>query len=207
MAKPTVLRGGGIAADLAFASHGTTVAVAELKDRVALVDPARTAVRASWKDSKAEFSYAAALSPSGQQVATADLDGYLHIWNALTGRPELPPIRAAENALNSVNWSPDGSWLVTAGDDIRLYDANSAQEIGTPLPVPHASGPYAVFSQDGSTIAVADTSGQVWLYPATPSGWEAYACRLANRNLTLAEWQKFVPGQPYQQVCHGKPAR
>jgi WD40 repeat protein len=203
VAKPTVLRGGGVAVDLAFARHGTTVVVAEFKNRVAIVDPARTTLRASWKDSAAEFSDAAALSPSGKQVATADLDGYLHIWNAQTGKPELPPIRAAENALNSVNWSPDGSRVVTAGDDIRLYDANNGQEIGTPLPVPHAEQPYAVIAQDGSTIAVADDSGQVWLYPATAPGWEAYACRVANRNLTPAEWKKFVPGQPYQQICPG----
>ena len=60
---------------------------------------------------------------------------------------------------------------------------------------------YVAFSPDGRTIVATHTSGRVWLCPATVAGWEAYACRLANRRLTRAEWSQFLPGHPYQQVC------
>jgi WD40 repeat protein len=112
----------------------------------------------------------------------------------------------------SVGWSPDGTRLVTAGSDgtVRLYDATTGQQIGTSLPVPGAdlgNGAngylYVTFSPDGQTIAITDTTGRVWLYPATAAGWEAYACRLANRQLTRAEWSQFLPGHPYQQICRG----
>jgi WD40 repeat protein len=105
--------------------------------------------------------------------------------------------------VDSVSWSPDGSRLVTAGYDgtVRLYDASTGQQIGTSLPVPGANFPYATFSPDGRTILVTDTTGRVWLYPATAAGWIPYACRLANRELTRAEWSTFVPGHPFQQVC------
>src|SRR5215471_2866841 len=82
----------------------------------------------------------AALSPDGTRVATADLEGYLRVLNAATGKPVLPGIRASALYAYSVAWSRDGSRLVTAASDgtVRLYDARTGEQIGTPLPVPGA---------------------------------------------------------------------
>jgi len=212
LAKPTVLRGGGEAIDVAFAAHGTTVVVTQFSNKAAIVDPARRKVLARWNGSPtAQYMFGAALSPDGTRVATADLEGYLRVWNASTGKQVLPAIRASAAYLYSAAWSSDGSRLVTAGSDatVRLYDASTGQPIGTPLPAPGSTAAllppsgylYATFSPDGRTIVATDTAGRVWLYPATAAGWEAYACRLANRELTRAEWSKFLPGHPYQQVC------
>src|SRR5262249_45525061 len=132
------------------------------------------------------------------------------VRDAATGKPLLPGIRASASYVYSVGWSPGGARLVTAGSDgtVRLYDATTGQQIGTSLPVPGAdlgnvasAYLYVTFSPDGRTIAITDTTGRVWLYPATVSGWEAYACRLANRELTRAEWSSFLPGHPYQRSC------
>ena len=49
--------------------------------------------------------------------------------------------------------------------------------------------------------APADDAGQVWVVPATLQEQEAAACAVANRNFTRAEWQEFVPGTPYRQIC------
>jgi WD40 repeat protein len=211
LARPTPLRGGGEAIDVAFAAHGTTVAVTQLGNKAAVVDPAHRRILARWNGSPtAQYMLGAALSPDGTRVATADLEGFLRVWNAATGKQVLPGIRASAGYVYSVGWSSDGTRLVTAGNDgtVRLYDARSGQQIGTSLPVPGAAlgtGPssylYVTFSPDGRTIVATDTAGRVWLYPATAVGWEAYACRLANRQLTRAEWSQFLPGHPYQQVC------
>lgn len=32
------------------------------------------------------------------------------------------------------------------------------------------------------------------------------ACRVAGRNLTLEEWQRFFPGEPHRQTCADPPA-
>lgn len=159
---------------------------------------------ARWDGSPtAEYMLGAALSPDGTRVATADLEGWLRVLEAATGKLVLPPIRASATYVDSVAWSRDGSRLVTAGYDgtVRLYDAATGQQIGTSLPVPGANFPYATFSPDGRMILVTDVTGRVWLYPATPAGWTADACRLANRELTRAEWSEFVPNHPYQRVC------
>src|SRR5439155_25578560 len=51
LARPTLLRGGGEAVDVAFAAHGTTVAVAQLGKWAAVVDPARRKVLSHWRAS------------------------------------------------------------------------------------------------------------------------------------------------------------
>jgi WD40 repeat protein len=211
LAAPMLLRGGGEAIDVAFAARGTTVAVTQFGNKATIVDPARRKILARWNGSPtAQYMFGAALSPDGTRLATADLEGWLRVLNTATGKPVLPAIRASATYLDSVAWSSNTSRLVTAGNDgtVRLYDARSGRQIGTSLPVPGAdlsAGPgtflYATFSPDGRTIVATDTTGRVWLYPATAAGWETYACRLANRQLTRAEWSTFVPGHPYQQVC------
>ena len=64
------------------------------------------------------------------------------------------PIRASEVNLASVNWSPDGSHLVTAGGDgtVRLYDANTGRQIEASMPISRTLFPYVTFSPDGQTI-------------------------------------------------------
>jgi WD40 repeat protein len=204
LAAPTLLKGGGEGADVAFAARGTMEVVAQLGNRVAVVDPSRGKLLARWKGSpSAELMLGAALAPDGKRVATADLEGYLRVWDALSGKSVLPAVRASESYVDSVVWSSDGSRIVTAANDgtVRIYDASSGQQVGTSLAVASAGFPYATLSQDGRTIAATDTSGRGWLYPATAAGWETSACRLANRELTRAEWSKFLPGRPYQRTC------
>jgi WD40 repeat protein/DNA-binding SARP family transcriptional activator len=204
LAKPTLLRGAGPAISLAFPARGTTVAVVQLGNKVTVVNPARRKVLTRWKGWPTSFlMFAAAFSPDGRRVATADEEGLLGVWDAATGKPLLGPIPASGQYVYSVAWSSDGSRLVTAVGDgtLHLYDASTGQQIGTPLPVTGAIDPYVTFSHNGRTIVATDATGQVWLYPATAAGWETYACRLANRELSRAEWSKFLPGRPYQQVC------
>lgn len=43
--------------------------------------------------------------------------------------------------------------------------------------------------------------GAVQTYDLAVSDWIARACRIAGRELTQAEWQQFLPGYPYQEVC------
>ena len=68
-------------------------------------------------------------------MATIDFDGFLHVWNAATGKPAFPAIKTSESVANSVNWSPDGSRIVTANSDgtVRIYDAKTGQQVGASL--------------------------------------------------------------------------
>ena len=90
------LAGGGIAIDVSFAAHGPRVAVTQLDDRVALVDPRRHAIVGRWRASRAGQTDGAAFSPDGQRVATVDFDGFLREWHTAGGRSALSAVKASE---------------------------------------------------------------------------------------------------------------
>ncbi|MFP4436001.1 MAG: hypothetical protein ACLFVO_02035 [Chloroflexaceae bacterium] len=35
--------------------------------------------------------------------------------------------------------------------------------------------------------------------------WKSRACRIANRNLTAAEWRRYLGDRPYEQTCPDLP--
>jgi WD40 repeat protein len=120
----------------------------------------------------------------------------------------LAPLRRPLRVNPTKGWtrSPDGTRLVTTGDDgaIALWDAKTGKQIGTPVVIERLDIGGATYSPDGRWMGVADATGQVWLFPATAQGWTTYACQLANRNMTRAEWAQYIPGRTYEQLCPGR---
>ena len=54
---------------------------------------------------------------------------------------------------------------------------------------------------EAARLAQSFAAGQTWVVPVTLRAWEAAACRIANRNLTPAEWNEFLRGRPYRRFC------
>ena len=85
--------------------------------------------------------------------------------------------------------------------EIQLYDLASGQVIGPAITDMVVNGALQ-FSPDGKTLA----SGRpVTLWAIDPAAWIAQACQIANRNLTLDEWQTYLGDQPYHQTCANIP--
>ena len=38
-------------------------------------------------------------------------------------------------------------------------------------------------------------------YPVTTSAWLQTACDIAGRDLTRAEWDRYLPGREYRATC------
>jgi WD40 repeat protein/DNA-binding SARP family transcriptional activator len=200
------LRGGGGAVEAGFAARGTELAVGQLGNHAAVVDPVHGRVLGRWDNASGQYLDSIAMSPDGRRVAIADFDGDITIWDTATQRLVMPKFKVSTRAANQVRWSPDGTRLITSGDDssLALWDAKTGTQIGTSIVIPNLNLGAATFSPDGRWIGVGDVSGHVWLFPATAQGWTAYACQLANRNLTRTEWAQYVPGHKYEQLCPGR---
>jgi hypothetical protein len=111
----------------------------------------------------------------------------------------------------------DGSGSVSV---VRLYDIATGASLGEPLPVGASpadateKGRYfqtagIVFSSPDGTRFITETSGptqSVVLWDVDLDHWEATACRIAGRNLSQAEWNQYLPGQPYHVTCSQWPA-
>ncbi|HEX8552911.1 MAG TPA: hypothetical protein VF681_15310 [Abditibacteriaceae bacterium] len=64
----------------------------------------------------------AALSPSGQTLATAGNDATVRLWNVRSG--ELHRI-IESGYVSQVAWSRDGAQILTASNELRVWDARS----------------------------------------------------------------------------------
>jgi len=148
----------------------------------------------------------------GRQLLTVS-DSAIVRWDARTGRPigDALPIGNDGIASGAVAIDPRGARLalLLADGSVRLWDLQS----GAPLPDPlrpvrfvymtafPAYGAIA-FSPDASQLATAAVGSGVVLWNVDPASWVREACRIANRDLTRAEWDQYVSAkEPYQRTC------
>jgi WD40 repeat protein len=211
---PPVIVHGGAPIDVSFAPHGDTVAATGFNGVTEVLNPARRTVESRFTAPGGAYSFGVTFSPDGSRLATSDWSGAVDLWNPKTGKllGQIPD--PSQAPTDSVAWSPDGRTIaVTDGDQtFRLFDVATRQELGPPFPLPLPQGPntnpyvtYAAFTPDGANVVVTTDTGQTWIFPATLKGWEARACAVANRNLTRSEWQQYLPGTPYRQLCPATP--
>jgi len=148
--------------------------------------------------------YAAAFSPDGQLLAAAGQDRVL-LWEVATGR-QIDSLPARAGSIRSLAFSPDGALLASAGQDgsLLLWDV-AAKKVLTAL-AGHQGRVLAVaFSPDGQTIATSGDEGTVALWNWNLDALARQACRIANRNLSCAEWAEYLGGKPYRPSCEGLP--
>ena len=55
-------------------------------------------------------------------------------------------------------------------------------------------------------IIASGVAGTVRLWDMDPEAWRARACTIAGRNLTQAEWDRYLPDVPYEVTCEQWPA-
>src|SRR5271165_2005791 len=117
-----------------------------------------------------------AFSPDSHLLAAAYGDGYVRLWNPVTGQAAGSPLPAdtgLEGGVYGLAFSPDGKLLATGNADgyLRLWNPATGQAVGAPLPADTSpvGGVNAVaFSPDGKRLATAGVDGTVRLWnPAT----------------------------------------
>ena len=144
---------------------------------------------------------AVAFTPDGRTLATSGHEGKVVLWDARTGSQLGLPLVGHASGVGSAAFSPDGRVLATVDGEAILWDVASHKQIGAALPA-RSPGPHALaFLPGGSQLAAAAPSGSVLVWDVNPASWRARACAVAGRTLTRAEWDEFLPGRPYHEVC------
>lgn len=141
-----------------------------------------------------------AFSPDGKLVAADSADGRVALWDGRTLEPVGPPT-VGSGVMGPLRFTSDGAVLATTSDDrtVRLYDVTTRQQIGVPFPKRSVYG-QASLSADGRTLVISGSGGMV-IWDTDPRSWARQACAAAGRNLTRAEWERFLPDTGYRRTC------
>ena len=125
-----------------------------------------------------------AFSADGKLLAAAYGDGYVRLWNLVTGQAlgALPADTGRGGGVNAVAFSPDGTLLASADADgtIRIWNPVTGQTVSVLLAdTGRGGGVNAVaFSPDGTLLASADADGTIRIWnPVTgqPTGAALHA--------------------------------
>jgi WD40 repeat protein len=96
----------------------------------------------------------AAFSATDARLATADLDGTIRLWD-MAARAPLAAIKAHDDLIYRIAFSPDGRTIASASQDsrVRLRDAQTLKELASWR---HGDAVYGLaFSPDGTRLACA----------------------------------------------------
>ncbi|MBQ2097809.1 MAG: PD40 domain-containing protein, partial [Bacteroidales bacterium] len=93
------------------------------------------------------------------------------------------------------SFSPDGRYIVSANGDItvRIWDAKTGQQVGSPLEGHTSTVKSASFSPDGRYIVSASSDGtvKIWDFPPLQELIDSTRERFKDRPLTPEERKKY----------------
>jgi hypothetical protein len=166
---------------------------------------------------------AAVFSPDSKTLAVfseppGQLLGQLVVRDVATGAPRATVSLPYVPAAHGLAFVRGGAWLVTTESDVALgsptastrmdlWDAATLQPIGDTLTVP-PDGAYLSPNRGGDQLGTGSDAdnGLPLVWNMNPASWETIACRIAGRNLSHAEWNEYLAGQPYGKTCPQWPA-
>ena len=144
---------------------------------------------------------------------------------AATGAPSLLVVdaetggiieeHALEHQLVGVTYYAGGRRLATLGlttgdreqqsTPLELWDSDGMTPIAA-IAIPSYAGGIAA-SPDGTHLFVFNNPTQpnapstATLWDLRPQRWVEHACAVAGRTLTRTEWNRYLPGRPYDPIC------
>jgi hypothetical protein len=147
-----------------------------------------------------------AFSPSGREIAAGAANGSVHVWR-LDGATRLAILRDHTGSVPSVAWGAGRELLASGGEDgaVVVSSIASSQRL-MKLDGFGGSVSSVVFTPDGRTLLTAGTDGTIRfldavLWSRDPARLRASICARVDRSLTLDEWDRYSPGEPYHDTC------
>jgi DNA-binding SARP family transcriptional activator/WD40 repeat protein len=141
-------------------------------------------------------------SPDGRHAAVSGRGGELLVLDLQTGAPLRSPAVIANEVVDSVTYSPDGTSILAAGGaaSVSLVDGRTGLLVARVLTPQHNTA--AAFREDPESVLISTyDDGPVWLWDTDVDHALDFACRVAGRDFTEAEWAAQFGTRAYQEVC------
>ena len=194
---------------ITFSPDGKTLASGSDNGTITLWDvTTRKPIDAPLSGHKDKILSVAFSPPDGKILASSSSDKSIVLWDVDNQVPLSIPLTGHTDKVLAVAFSPDGKTLASSGNDktIILWDVASRRPIGRPL-IRH-KGPVKslAFSPDGRALASGSEDKTVVLWDINLDFDANRGCRIANRNLSQAEWNQFIgTDTPYECTCPDLP--
>ncbi len=148
-------------------------------------------------------------SPDGQLLASGSSDNTIILWDTETLTPIYEPLKGHTVRIWDLQFNPldNGETLIStdAKGTLIVWNVADGQPLSPPL-IGNIQMETMDLSPTESIVAMAGFNNQVALWEIKPELWAKRACQMANRNLTQAEWEKFIGADiPYERTCPNLP--
>jgi WD40 repeat protein len=193
---------GGSASDVAFGADGAMIATVNHDEGKAEVwDTATRTSIATFDLAPENEDFSVALSSDGHFLAVGGFGRVVRVWDVRT-RKLVHELDQGGNGAFTLEFSPDGRTLAISGYEpvASLWDVETGTQIGPQLTAGDRRTMIDL-SSDGRMLLEVHGNGQGAVWDVAPESWKRRACDLANRTLTSAEWEEFLPGRPYEPAC------
>ena len=195
--------GPGLSGALAFSRDGKLLAVSRPDGSVVVLDPVTGQARRTLHPFGADETVSLGFAPNGT-LATGTRGGIVQLWTLASGDQIAGPVPVAAGPVTSIAADPAGQRFATTGGQdgtVKLWSSATLEQEGAALTTEQGAAATAAFEPGGKDLLVVDDHGNGFTWPASLAAWEQRACAVAGRNLTRAEWTRYLPGQPYTRVC------
>jgi WD40 repeat protein len=138
--------------------------------------------------------YSVAWSDDGR-LASSGQDGTVRVWE-IEGGNTVEILEGHTNDVHSVAWSKDGRLASGSRDStVRVWNLGSAGIVQ--VLEGHTRTVHCVAWSGDGRLASGGDDGKVRVWELNPEVWLLEACQRAGRNLTRAEWERYLYWKPF----------
>jgi WD40 repeat protein len=143
------------------------------------------------------------LSKDGRLLAAGSQDGFVTVWDMNMDTEQKLNLSEIVDNITSLAFSPDLKTLAVGSSDLKIVFIDLQARL--PLTETLNGAPESIsslsYSPDGNYLYSGHADGSILRWEVSSQLLIEKACRAAERNMTLDEWQRLFPGLPYQETC------
>ncbi len=183
-----------------FSPDGATLVTAGEDGTIRLWNPLTGELLATF-EGDSSFS-SAAFSPDGHWLATGGSDFNIVLWDVQTLQP-LNSLPCHLSDITSVAFGNSGEKLASASSDNSICIWDMTNLAAPPFAFTgHENRTNSVaFSPDMTRLISGSSDGTVRIWTIDLNEMAATACQQAGRNMTEAEWNRYLPDTPHRPTC------